>query len=221
VSRRSRLSNPHTGETFRTYRNDNGPILKSWTSCRSFFATSAPVNRSASTSRSSISGLGDDAAGQTEATISAYRTAETNAALAKTNFGVAENSQRHYGRALDIHFGGKLTDAMKAARAMQRGGVGWYPHSSFMHIDSGPVRNWDLDHVGLGTLLIGGRRVRFNKKGDLLVSARGKTVVIPGKTEIPGKGTVAALRGGAPTNVRQRLTLLRQLAQASLRVRRM
>jgi len=31
---------------------------------------------------------------------------------------------------------------MKAARAMQRGGVGWYPHSSFMHIDTGPVRNW-------------------------------------------------------------------------------
>jgi uncharacterized protein YcbK (DUF882 family) len=224
VSRRLRLSNPHTGETFQgTYRNDNGPIpevmdelsvfLRDFRSGEQIGIDVAVIDFLASVM---------DAAGQTEATIlSAYRTAETNAALAKTNFGVAENSQHIYGRALDIHFGGKLTDAMKAARAMQRGGVGWYPHSSFMHIDSGPVRNWDLDHVGLGTLLIGGRRVRFNKKGDLLVSARGKTVVIPGKTEIPGKGTVAALRGGAPTNVRQRLTLLRQLAQASLRVRRM
>src|SRR5258708_7672106 len=59
--------------------------------------------------------------------LSAYRTPETNAMLERTTFGVAENSQRLYGRALDIRLGTRLAEAMLAARAMQRGGVGWYP----------------------------------------------------------------------------------------------
>src|SRR4029077_123651 len=94
----------------------------------------------------------------------------TNEMLARTTFGVAENSQHIYGRALDVHFGGKLVDAMQAARAMKRGGVGWYPHSGFMHIDTGPVRNWDLDETGLGSLLFDGRRLRAGGPGDDLYS---------------------------------------------------
>ena len=44
-----------------------------------------------------------DAVGETSATIlSAYRTAETNAMLARTTFGVAEHSQHILGRALDL-----------------------------------------------------------------------------------------------------------------------
>jgi len=34
-----------------------------------------------------------------------------------------------------------------------RGGVGWYPQSHFIHVDSGPVRNWTLDERGLQNLL--------------------------------------------------------------------
>src|SRR6202012_4087642 len=68
--------------------------------------------------------------GQASATVlSAYRTRETNAMLERTTFGVADNSQHIYGRALDIHLGARLEDAMEAARSMRRGGVGWYPHS--------------------------------------------------------------------------------------------
>jgi hypothetical protein len=37
---------------------------------------------------------------------------------------------------------------------MQRGGVGWYPRSGFLHIDTGPIRNWTLDERGLDSLLI-------------------------------------------------------------------
>ena len=87
-------------------------------------------------------------------------TPETNAMLARTRFGVAENSQHLYGRALDLHLGPRLADAMQAARAMKRGGVGWYPHSGFLHIDTGPVRNWNLDERGLGSLLLKGRHLR-------------------------------------------------------------
>ncbi len=96
-----------------------------------------------------------DAVGETKATIlSAYRTPATNAMLAQTMFGVAENSQHMYGRALDISVGSRLAEAMAAARAMRRGGVGWYPHSGFIHIDTGPVRNWTLDAGGLENLLL-------------------------------------------------------------------
>src|SRR5215467_5065448 len=102
---------------------------------------------------------------QSATILSAYRTPETNAMLERTTFGVAENSQHLYGRALDIRIGTRLAEAMLAARAMQRGGVGWYPRSGFLHIDTGPVRNWDLDESGLGSLLFDGRRFRFDDKG--------------------------------------------------------
>jgi uncharacterized protein YcbK (DUF882 family) len=86
-----------------------------------------------------------DAVGATRATVlSAYRTRETNAMLARTHFGVAENSQHIYGRALDLRLPTRNEEAMQVARNLQLGGVGWYPHSAFFHIDTGPVRNWTL-----------------------------------------------------------------------------
>jgi hypothetical protein len=159
--------------------------------------------------------------GQNSATIlSAYRTPQTNAMLARTHFGVAENSQHLYGRALDVQFGDNLAEAMKAARAMQRGGVGWYPHSGFMHIDSGPVRNWDLDRTGLGTLLAGRHRVRFNKKGEVLVSKKGDTPVnkkgamlVSQRDRTAGGRMPAVLRGETPLNLRSRVARLHQVAR--------
>jgi len=99
-----------------------------------------------------------DSVGVATATVlSAYRTVATNRALASTTFGVADNSQHLYGRALDIRLETHLTDAMQKARKMQRGGVGWYPHSGFFHLDTGPVRNWDMKERGLGSLLLDDR----------------------------------------------------------------
>ena len=201
------LTNPHTSERFSgVYRDDNGPIPRVMEELSVFlrdFHSGEKIEIDIGVI-DFLSGV-MQAVGQTSATIlSAYRTAETNAMLAHTHFGVAENSQHVFGRALDVHFGDKLADAMKAARAMQRGGVGWYPHSSFMHIDTGPVRNWDLDRAGLGTLLAGRHRIRFNKKGDMLVSSRGRIV----------GGKMAAVRGEPPLGVRDRLARLRKLARA-------
>jgi uncharacterized protein YcbK (DUF882 family) len=205
---RLNLGNPHTGETFSgIYRDDSGPIPRAMEELSEFlrdFHCGEKIDIDV--------GVIDFLArvmrevGQTRATIlSAYRTPQTNAMLAKHQFGVAENSQHLNGRALDVRFGDKLAEAMKAARAMQCGGVGWYPHSSFMHIDTGPVRNWDLDHIGLGTLLVGGHRVRFNKKGQMLDAKSGR----------PVHGTMpAVLRGDPPLGVRGRLVRLRQIARA-------
>jgi len=204
---RLNLINQHTGETFSGfYRDDNGPIPRVMEELSVFlrdFHSGEKIDFDVNVLDFLTNVM--EAVGQSKATIlSAYRTPETNALLSKTHFGVAENSQHLYGRALDVHFGDKLADAMKAARAMQRGGVGWYPHSSFIHMDSGPVRNWDLDHKELGTLLVGNRKVRFDKRGHMLVS----------KSERAGGKLPTVLRPGGQPTVSERLSRLRQLARA-------
>jgi uncharacterized protein YcbK (DUF882 family) len=172
--RRLRLVNAHTGETFEgAYRNDNGPIERVIDEL-CVFLRDYHSGEKTQIDVGVIDFLADviDAVGETRATIlSAYRTAETNAILAHTLFGVAENSQHMYGRALDLHLGSKLPEAMAAARTMKRGGVGWYPHSGFIHIDTGPVRNWTLDETRLDDLLLfDGRHLRFDPRDDMLLS---------------------------------------------------
>jgi uncharacterized protein YcbK (DUF882 family) len=178
--RRLRLVNAHTGETFEgTYRNDNGPIDRVIEELCVFLRDHHSGEKT-QMDVGVIDFLADvlDAIGETSATIlSAYRTAETNAMLACTTFGVAENSQHLYGRALDLHLGSKLAEAMTAARAMQRGGVGWYPDSGFIHIDTGPVRNWTLDQRRLEDLLLfDGRPLRIEGKRPLLIGGPGRPV---------------------------------------------
>jgi len=158
--RRLRLVNLHTSETFEgTYRDDNGPIERVMDELCVFFRDHHSGEKT-KMDVGVIDFLSDvmAAMGETRATVlSAYRNPETNAMLARTTFGVAENSQHLYGRALDIHLGCKLSDAVTAARAMMRGGVGSYPHSGFIHLDVGPVRNWTLEESGLASLLRGPR----------------------------------------------------------------
>jgi hypothetical protein len=97
-----------------------------------------------------------DSVGVSQATIlSAFRTPETNARLAASVFGAAEKSQHLLGRALDVTFDSRLPDARTAARKMGRGGVGWYPRSHFIHLDSGPPRNWEKDGTDLELMFAG------------------------------------------------------------------
>ena len=75
--------------------------------------------------------------------ISAYRSAKTNKALRAQGRGVAKRSLHMQGRALDIRLTDvRTTDLQKAALAMKAGGVGFYPQSNFIHIDTGRVRFW-------------------------------------------------------------------------------
>lgn len=93
-------------------------------------------------------------AGAGEATLlSGYRSPETNAKLAKTQFGVAEKSFHIEGRALDFFIPQRLGDAAEIARRMGRGGVGWYPGSRFIHLDTGTPRFWTLNGGSLRGLL--------------------------------------------------------------------
>ena len=47
------------------------------------------------------------------------------------------------GKAIDIRVPGvKLEHVRGAAKSLQRGGVGYYPSSNFVHVDTGRVRYW-------------------------------------------------------------------------------
>ncbi len=75
--------------------------------------------------------------------ISGYRSPKTNAALSQNSNGVAKKSLHMEGKAIDIRLPGcKLSDLRKAALDCQAGGVGYYPKSDFIHLDTGNVRRW-------------------------------------------------------------------------------
>ena len=75
--------------------------------------------------------------------ISGYRCPRTNAMLAAQSGGVAKNSYHLYGMAVDLRLPGlSLREVRRAALDLARGGVGFYPRSDFVHVDTGPVRRW-------------------------------------------------------------------------------
>jgi uncharacterized protein YcbK (DUF882 family) len=74
---------------------------------------------------------------------SAYRSPQTNAMLRAEGHGVARNSMHLYGQALDIRFPDLgISHIRDAALSLGRGGVGYYPSSNFVHVDTGNVRTW-------------------------------------------------------------------------------
>ncbi|AUX92977.1 YcbK family protein [Mixta gaviniae] len=75
--------------------------------------------------------------------ISGYRSLSTNNMLREKGSGVAKHSYHTLGQAMDFHIEGiSLSNVRKAALKMRAGGVGYYPSSNFVHIDTGPVRHW-------------------------------------------------------------------------------
>jgi uncharacterized protein YcbK (DUF882 family) len=76
--------------------------------------------------------------------ISGYRSPKTNAMLvSQSNGGVAKKSYHLRGMAIDLRLPERdLAQLRRTAMDMQRGGVGYYPSSGFIHVDVGPVRYW-------------------------------------------------------------------------------
>jgi uncharacterized protein YcbK (DUF882 family) len=75
--------------------------------------------------------------------ISGYRSPVTNASLADRSSGVARNSLHVEGRAIDVRLTGCDTAKLRhACVALGLGGVGYYPESDFVHVDTGRVRTW-------------------------------------------------------------------------------
>jgi uncharacterized protein YcbK (DUF882 family) len=200
--RRLKLFNQHTNESFDgPYRDEHGPIASAMDDLSHFlrdFHSGRQIAMDVGVLDFLAAVMVGVGAGR--ATIlSAYRTIETNRMLARTTFGVADNSQHLYGRALDIRLDSRIEEAMQAARNMRRGGVGWYPRSGFIHIDSGPVRTWTLDGTGFDQLL--------SQLQQLLAHSG-----------LPG--SLIAGRPRHPLTVRERLALHRVVAKAEFMARR-
>jgi uncharacterized protein YcbK (DUF882 family) len=75
--------------------------------------------------------------------ISAYRSPATNGMLRQRTQGVAAGSLHMRGQAIDIRLEDvPLATLRSAAIIAHRGGVGYYPASEFVHVDTGRVRTW-------------------------------------------------------------------------------
>ena len=79
--------------------------------------------------------------------VSGYRSPETNRLLRERSAGVAKNSYHVRGRAMDFFVDGtEIRDVYVAALKSGAGGVGYYPSSNFVHIDTGPSRSWPAQY---------------------------------------------------------------------------
>jgi uncharacterized protein YcbK (DUF882 family) len=89
-----------------------------------------------------------DIAGKLEAKgtiniMSGYRSPATNDRLRRRNSAAAKGSFHVKGKAVDIRIPGHRTNSVRrVALGLKQGGVGYYPSSKYVHIDTGPVRSW-------------------------------------------------------------------------------
>jgi uncharacterized protein YcbK (DUF882 family) len=78
--------------------------------------------------------------------ISGYRSPHTNTLLRERGgaaTGVATRSLHMVGKAIDVRVPGVKLDHLRgAAQSLKLGGVGYYPASNFVHVDTGRVRYW-------------------------------------------------------------------------------
>jgi len=75
--------------------------------------------------------------------VSGYRNAKYNLGLAKKGREVSRDSQHTRSQAIDFSLPGVDTARVyKHLLKVHRGGVGYYPVSSFVHVDTGKRRTW-------------------------------------------------------------------------------
>lgn len=75
--------------------------------------------------------------------VCGYRTSWSNEFLRSHTEGVAKNSLHIQAQAIDLRMPAVRTERLRdAALSLHRGGVGYYPRSGFIHVDTGRVRQW-------------------------------------------------------------------------------
>ena len=75
--------------------------------------------------------------------VSGFRHPKYNLILRKKGHQVARDSQHSHGNAVDFFVPGVSAQQLQAwAKAQRAGGVGFYPESGFVHMDTGPIRTW-------------------------------------------------------------------------------
>jgi hypothetical protein len=75
--------------------------------------------------------------------VSGFRSPKYNLMLRKKGHQVARESQHMQGTAVDFRIRGVETEKLREfVRSLRLGGVGYYPHTHFIHADTGKVRYW-------------------------------------------------------------------------------
>lgn len=145
--------------------------------------------------------------------FSGYRSRQTNAMLFRTRAGVAWNSYHILGRAIDFRILDIDFDTQRAAAdRLVAGGLGTYPASGFLHIDTGPARRWGGgtgggagDDVYEGVVIAGlppalqpgtGGLIHRGGSVDRSGSALGGGDGIVRRGTMPGAGTPSPTVGG-------------------------
>lgn len=75
--------------------------------------------------------------------LSGYRSPQTNKMLRSNGEGVARRSLHMSGQAVDVRMSNTTPARLRElAIKLKAGGVGYYPRSGFVHMDSGEFRTW-------------------------------------------------------------------------------
>lgn len=141
------FKNAHTGETFSgTYRVGNkylpGAFERINYVLRDFRANEIfPIDPRAI----DIVAIVHKMTGSTDpySVLSGYRNPKTNSMLREGSKGVAKHSLHMSGQAIDVRMDNvACTRIRDLAKKLKAGGVGYYPRSGFVHMDSGTFRTW-------------------------------------------------------------------------------
>lgn len=131
------------------------------------------------------------------AMICGYRSPVTNEKLKVSNSGVADKSYHISGQAVDFYIEGvPLKMVQEAALALKAGGVGYYPKSNFVHVDTGPVRFWPRDSGSTEATLIKGAPAPLPQVDSNITTAslsstgRVKTTIAPSLSKVSAKSSV-------------------------------
>ena len=91
-----------------------------------------------------LASIGDNFGNQgTFEVISGFRSPKTNQQLRSNSSKVAKRSLHMKGQAIDVRLTGvRIKKLQQCALQLQCGGVGYYPKSNFIHLDTGRVRYW-------------------------------------------------------------------------------
>jgi uncharacterized protein YcbK (DUF882 family) len=141
------MYNAHTGESLRAVYYENGDYIPGALTEVNYFFRDFRANETKQIDPNLLDLLHDIhtdlGTNQPINLVSGYRSAATNAWLASQGEGVARHSMHIEGRAADINIPGRqLSFLQRVALGLRLGGVGYYPRSGFVHVDTGRVRRW-------------------------------------------------------------------------------